>query len=171
MTTPSDFILSEEQKQAICGNLNEKQASRVRTWMALQETLNAGKFGDEMDAFFHPDMSYGNPSRPDLGSYQSWKTSPMELYKRFPPSAYVTIAAAANNDDEIWVHCKHHGKLTGGNYMGQEPKGQEINVEWFSTVTFEGDQIIKIFSIADVLGMMISVGVIDPSVMPVDPYK
>ena len=63
------------------------------------------------------------------------------------------------------------GKQTGGNYMGQPPRGQEINVQWFSIVKFKDEKIIRIFSIADVLGMMISVGVIDPSVLPVDPYK
>ena len=75
------------------------------------------------------------------------------------------------SDDEIWVYCHHHGKQTGGRYMGQEPRGQEINVEWFSTVHFKDDKIIRIFSIADVLGMFISVGAIDPKMLPTDPYK
>lgn len=72
------FTLSEEEKRGICAHLTLKQAERVRTWIALQETLNRGDF-KAMDAYFHPDFTYGNPSRPDLGSYQSWKTSPMEL--------------------------------------------------------------------------------------------
>lgn len=55
--------------------------------------------------------------------------------------------------------------------MGVAPKGQEVNVQWFSIVTFKADRILRIFSIADVLGMLISVGVIDPAKMPVDPYK
>jgi hypothetical protein len=55
--------------------------------------------------------------------------------------------------------------------MGIPPKGQEINVEWFSIVTFKGERILRIFSIADVLGMFVSVGVIDPKMLPVDPYK
>jgi predicted ester cyclase len=170
MTDISLFTLSEANKKEICAHLTPRQAQRVRTWMRLHEVLNRGDFA-AMDEFFHPDFTYGNPNRPDLGSYASWKTSPMELYKRFPPSAYRTIAATARGDDEIWVHCHHHGKLTGGNYMGVPPRGQEINVQWFSTVTFSGEKIIRIFSIADVLGMLISVGVVDPKTMPVDPYK
>jgi predicted ester cyclase len=152
-------------------HLSDRQKQRVRTWMSLQDTLNAGQFGDEMDAFFHPDMTYGNPSRPDLGTYQSWKTSPRELYSRFPPSHYRTIDAWAKGDDEVCVYCHHYGRLTGGRYMGMEPQGQEINVEWYSTVNFQEDKIIRIYSIADVLGMMIAVGRIDPAVMPIDPYR
>jgi predicted ester cyclase len=170
MPNLADFTLSETTKQQICAHLTPRQAERARTWMRLQETLNRGDFV-AMDGFFTPDFTYGNPSRPDLGSYASWKTSPMELFKRFPPSAYRTIAVTARNDDEIWVYCEHYGKLTGGNYMGIPPKGQEINVQWFSIVTFTGERINRIFSIADVLGMLISVGVIDPTKMPVDPYK
>ncbi len=152
-------------------HLSEAQKANVRTWMRLQDTLNAGKFGAEMDAFFHPDMTYGNPSRPDLGSYASWKTSPEELYKRFPPSHYRTIDAWGKGEDEICVYCHHHGKLTGGRYMGVEPQGQEINVEWFSTMMFKDGLIIRIFSIADVLSMLIAVGVVDKGALPVDPYK
>lgn len=170
MVDMNQYTLSEAQKKEICAPLTPRQAERVHTWISLQETLNRGDF-DAMDRFFHPDFTYGNPNRPDLGSYKSWKTSPMELYKRFPPSAYRTIAATARSDDEIWVYCQHHGKQTGGNYMGVAPRGQEINVEWFSIITFWGEKILRIFSIADVLGMMIAVGVIDPSKMPVDPYK
>jgi predicted ester cyclase len=170
MLDPSAFTLTEEKKQEICAHLTPKQARRVRTWIGLQETLNRGDF-DAMDRFFDPDFTYGNPNRPDLGSYKSWKTSPMELYKRFPPSVYRTLAATARGEDEIWVYCDHYGKHTGGNYMGTPPKGREIHVQWFSIVTFKGEKILRIFSIADVLGMMISVGVIDASKMPVDPYK
>lgn len=170
MTVSSTSTLSEQRKKEICAHLTPRQEQRVRTWMSLQETLNRGDF-EAMDKFFDPDFTYGNPNRPDLGSYQSWKTSPMELYKRFPPSVYETTAATARGDDEIWVYCKHHGKQTGGNYMGIKPKGQEINVQWFSIVSFKGDKIIRIFSIADVLGMLIAVGVIDPKAMPIDPYK
>jgi hypothetical protein len=170
MVDMSLFTLSESSKREMCAHLTPRQAERVHTWIRLQETLNRGDFV-AMDGFFHPDFTYGNPSRPDLGSYQSWKTSPMELYKRFPPSAYRTISATARGDDEIWVFCHHYGKLTGGNYMGVAPRGQEINVQWFSIVTFRGERILRIFSIADVLGMMISVGVIDAAKMPIDPYK
>ena len=152
-------------------HLTTKQKANVQTWMDMQDTLNAGKFGAEMDAFFHPDMTYGNPSRPDLGSYASWKTSPEQLYARFPPSHYRTLDAWGKGDDEIVAYCHHYGKLTGGRYMGIEPQGQEISVEWYSTVNFKDGKIIRIYSIADVLGMMIAVGRIDPAVLPVDPYK
>ena len=151
-------------------HLTPLQKDRVRMWMALQDTLNAGKFGAEMDAFFHPDMTYGNPSRPDLGTYAQWKTSPEQLYRRFPPSRYRTLAATGLGDDQIWVHCHHYGKQTE-RYMGVEPRGQEINVEWFSTVHFKDGKIVRIFSIADVLGMLLSVGVVPASALPVNPYK
>lgn len=170
MVDMSLFAQTEKKSAELCAHLSEKQTQRVRTWLKLQETLNRGDFV-AMDAFFHPDFIYGNPSRPDIGSYESWKTSPQELYKRFPPSAYRTISATARGDDEIWVHCHHYGKQTGGNYMGIAPKGQEVNVQWFSIVNFKDDRIIRIFSIADVLGMLIAVGVIDPSKLPTDPYK
>lgn len=170
MVDMSLFTLSEEQKQEICAHLTPRQSQRARTWMRLHETLNRGDFV-AMDEFFHPDFTYGNPSRPDLGSYASWKTSPMELYRRFPPSAYRTLSVTAHGDDEIWAHCHHYGKHTGGNYMGVAPGGKEINVQWFSVISFRGEKIVRIFSIADVLGMMIAVGVIDPGKLPVDPYK
>lgn len=152
-------------------HLTPAQKRKVQIWMDLQDTLNSGEFGAGMDKYFHPDMTYGNPSRPDLGTYKQWKTSPKELYKRFPPSHYRTVDALGKGDDEIWVYCDHVGELTGGRYMGQQPKGQKIHVEWFSTVKFKDDLIIRIFSIADVLGMLIAVGVIDPKAMPIDPYK
>ena len=73
-------------------------------------------------------------------------------------------------DDEICVLCHHHGKQTGGNYMGVPPKGQEINVVWFSWLRFAGDKIVHIYSISDVLTMLQDIGVIDYK-QPVDPYK
>src|SRR5277367_3430362 len=170
MIDESVFVLSDAKKNEICGHLTPIQKQRALTWMKLQETLNRGDFA-AMDGFFDADFTYGNPSRPDLGSYASWKTSPEQLYKRFPPSHYRILDALAKGDDEIWVHCHHVGALTGGRYMGVEPKGQEISVEWFSTIKFKEGLILRIFSIADVLGMLISVGVVDASKMPVDPYK
>lgn len=152
-------------------HLTPSQQVKVRRWMDLQTLLNNGQFGDDMDAFFHPDFTYGNPSRPDLGSYASWKTSPMELYKRFPPAHYRTLSATALGDDEIWVHCHHTGRHTGGNYMGKTPTGNEFAIEWFSTVTFKEGLIIRIFSIADVLTLLIQLGIIDRGMLPVDPYK
>lgn len=161
----------QHMTDAQMAHLTPKQQERVKFWMALQDTLNSGEFGDKMDAFFHPDMTYSNPNRPDLGTYKQWKTSPEALYKTFPPSHYVTVDATAKGDDEIWVYCHHYGKQTGGRYMGQDPKGQEINVLWYSTVKFKDDKIFSIYSIADVLGMFIQVGAIDPKLMPTDPYK
>ncbi len=170
MINESDFVPTEAQKSEICRHLTPKQKQRALTWMKLQETLNKGDFV-AMDSFFDTDFTYGNPSRPDLGSYASWKPSPVALYKTFPPSLYRTLSVTGRGDDEIWVYCHHAGKQTGGNYMGIEPRGQEINVQWFSIVTFKGEKILRILSIADVLGMFISVGVIDPKLLPVDPYK
>ena len=54
--------------------------------------------------------------------------------------------------------------------MGVQPKGQEINVWWFSWLKFENDKIVHIYSISDVLGMLMDIGVIDYK-QPVDPYK
>jgi predicted ester cyclase len=153
-------------------HLTEKQKERVKHWISLQDTLNNGKFGEEMDAHIDTEkFTYGNPNRPDLGTYWEWKTSPEQLYHTFPPSKYSTLDATAKGDDEIWVYCHHYGLQTGGPYMGMEPKGQEINTLWFSIVKFEGDKIVHIYSIADVLGMMIAVGKLDENMQPVDPYK
>ena len=140
-------------------NLTPPQRDRVRSWLRLQELVSDGRFGAEMDALFDPAMTYGNPNRPDIGSYAQWKTSPMEMYERFQPCRYRTVYATGNGDDEIWVHSRHIGRQVG-RYMGIEPCGQEINVGWFSIVNFRGPVITRIFSIADVLGMLISVGAI-----------
>lgn len=152
-------------------DLTDRQRENVKTWARLQSLLNEGKFGEEMDAFFHPDFTYSNPSRPDLGTYASWKTSPMEMRRRFPPAHYHLIDATAKGDDEIWVLCEQVGKHTGGNYMGKAPTGNEFAVQWFSIVSFRDGKIVKIFSIADVLSQLIQIGVIAPNFLPVDPYK
>jgi hypothetical protein len=152
-------------------HLTDPQRTNVRIWMRLQDTLNRGQFGDEMDDYFHPQFTYGNPSRPDLGSYASWKTSPKELFKRFPPSHYRTLDAVGKGDQEIWVHCHHTGRHLGGNYMGRPPTGNEFAIEWFSTVRFKDGKIIRIFSIADVLTMLIRLEIIDAKLLPVDPYR
>src|SRR5277367_6776336 len=170
MFNASDFTLSEPTKNKITGHLTPAQKQRALTWMKLQETLNKGDFV-AMDDFFDADFTYGNPSRPDLGTYAQWKTSPVALFKTFPPCLYRTLSVTARSDDEIWVYCEHVGKQTGGNYMGVPPTGQEIKVQWVSIFTFKGKKILRIFSIADVLGMFIGVGAIDPKMMPVDPYK
>jgi predicted ester cyclase len=68
------------------------------------------------------------------------------------------------------VLCHHHGKHTGGNYMGIKPTGNDLNVVWFSWLRFEGDKIVHIYSISDVYSMLIDIGVI-AAPQPVDPYK
>jgi len=70
---------------------------------------------------------------------------------------------------EITVLCHHWGRHTGGRYWGHEPSGREINVYWYSTVTYKDDKIFHIHSIADVLSMLQGLGVIDVK-MPADPY-
>jgi hypothetical protein len=165
----ADFKLSPAKRASITAGLTPKQAAMVNHWMDLHEVLNRGDFKG-MDAYFHPEMTYSNPNRPDLGTYAVWKTSPQGLYKTFPPSVYRTLKAWGRGDDEICVLCHHYGKQTGGPYMGVPPKGQEINVHWFSWIKFKDDKIIHIYSISDVLGMLIDIGVIDYK-QPVDPYK
>lgn len=160
----------EHMTQAERTHLSPTQNKRLQFWMDLQNTLNDGKFGAEMDAFFHPEFTYANPNRPDLGSYQQWKTSPEALYNTFPPSKYATIDAVAKNDNEIWILGHHYGKQTGGPYMGIPAKGQEINVKWFSIVRFKDDKIVHIYSISDVLSMLQGIGVKE-IMQPVDPYK
>lgn len=150
--------------------LTPRQRERLKIWTDLQATLNRGDFV-KMDEYFADNFTYSNPNRPDLGTYKQWKTSPVELYKRFPPSHYETLAASGYDDDQIWVFCHHYGAMTGGRYMGIEPQGQEISVHWFSIVKFSGEKILSIYSIADVLGMFTQVGAIDLKSLAVDPYR
>ncbi|MPS67282.1 MAG: hypothetical protein E2586_02130 [Novosphingobium sp.] len=149
--------------------LTDAQKKMVKHWTDLQETLNAGDF-EGMDRFFHSDFRYGNPNRPDLGTYDEWKTSPVALYKTFFPAAYKTIDAVGKSDDEIWIYATHYCKHVGGPYMGVQPTGNEFQVNWFSIVKFRDEKIISIFSISDVLSMLKDIGVIDVP-QPVDPYK
>jgi len=149
--------------------LTDKQKQMVKHWTDLQETLNAGDF-DGMDRFFHPDFRYGNPNRPDLGTYEQWKTSPVALYKTFFPAAYKTIDAVGKGEDEIWIYATHYCKHVGGPYMGVQPTGNAFQVNWFSIVKFKDDKIVSIFSISDVLTMLKDIGVVEVP-QPVDPYK
>jgi hypothetical protein len=82
----NDFVLSETKKDDICRYLPSRQKQRALTRMRLQETLNRGDF-DAMDGFFDADFTYGNPSRPDLGSYASWKTC-----RRIPTSNSANVS-------------------------------------------------------------------------------
>src|SRR3546814_8807655 len=96
--------------------------------MFQQDVIKRGDW-DVMDKVFNTDtMTYVNPNRPDLGTYHFWKTSPQCLYKTFPPSIYLTLKAWGRGEDEICVLCHHHGKHTGGPYMGIQPTGNELNV-------------------------------------------
>jgi predicted ester cyclase len=168
--TQADFVLSKEVRAKITEGLTTRQAFMVNHWMDLHDALNKGDW-DAMDKFFDTDkMSYGNPNRPDLGTYWSWKTSPQGLYKTFPPSVYRTLKAWGRGDDEICVLCHHHGKHTGGPYMGVKPTGNQLDVLWFSWLKFEGNKIVHIYSISDVLSMLVDLEVI-PARQPVDPYK
>jgi predicted ester cyclase len=169
MANLADFTLSPAKRAEITAGLTPKQTKMVNHWMDLHEVINRGDW-DGMDRFFDPEMTYSNPNRPDLGTYKVWKTSPQGLYKTFPPSVYRTLKAWGRGDDEICVLCHHHGKQTGGPYMGVPPKGQEINVYWFSWLKFKNDKIVHIYSISDVLTMLIDIGVIEHK-QPVDPYK
>jgi hypothetical protein len=170
MTDVSLFKLSPEKRAEITKGLTPKQTKMVNHWMDLHETINRGDW-DGMDNFFDTaKMTYANPNRPDLGTFKQWKSSPQGLYKTFPPCLYRTVKAWGRGDDEICVLCHHYGKQTGGPYMGVQPKGQEINVWWFSWLKFENDKIVHIYSISDVLTMLMDIGVIDHK-QPVDPYK
>lgn len=143
--------------------MNQQERNK-KAWVDLQETLNNGDF-EGMDRFFHPDFEYVNPSRPDLTGYEAWKQSPMANYKTFPPCRY-SVKDIVAEGDKVWAHCHHYGKHTGGPYMGIAPTGNEVNVEWFSIITFKDEKILRIFSIADVLGMLIQIGAIDKSTLP-----
>ena len=170
MTDLSLFKLSPAKRAEITQGLTPKQAKMVNHWMDLHETINGGDW-DGMDKFFDTQkMTYANPNRPDLGSYKQWKSSPQGLYKTQFACLYRKDKAWGRGDDEICVLCHHHGKQTGGPYMGVQPKGQQINVWWFSWLKFENDKIVHIYSISDVLGMLMDIGVIDYK-QPVDPYK
>lgn len=168
--TDQDFVLSQVTRDEITSGLTPEQKTMVEHWMDLHEALNRGDW-EGMDEFFNTDtMRYDNPNRPDLGTYQAWKTSPQGLYKTFPPSVYRTLKAWGSGDDEICVLCHHHGKHTGGPYMGVQPTGNELNVVWFSWLKFRNGKIDHIYSISDVLTMLKDLEVIEVP-QPVDPYK
>ena len=165
------FKHSPERRAEVVQGLTEKQAKMANHWMDLfDQAFNVGDFV-KMDDFFHPDMTYSNPNRLDLGPYKQWKTSPVALYKTFPPSVYRVLEVYGRGDDKICVFCNHQGEQTGGPYMGVPPVGQKISVHWFSVLTFKDDKIVHIYSISDVLTMLIDIGVIDKDRQPVDPYK
>ena len=147
----------------------EQREKNKRSWAALQETLNRGDF-DAMDAFFHPDFVYDNPSRPDLRTFEAWKRSPVANYKTFAPSRYYVKAMVAEGD-QVWAYCRQTGVHSIGSYMGQPPSGKAFDIEWFSIITFKDGKIIRIFSIADVLGKLVQLGVLDRGNLPVDAFN
>ena len=169
--TEADFVLSKDKRAEINAGLTARQAFMVNQWMDLHDVLNRGDW-DAMDTFFDTEkMTYANPNRPDLGTYFQWKSSPQGLYKTFPPSIYRTLKAWGSGENEICVLAHHHGKHTGGPYMGVQPTGNQLDVVWFSWLKFEGDKIVHMYSISDVLSMLKDLEVIKDLPQPVDPYK
>jgi ketosteroid isomerase-like protein len=137
-------------------------------WRALQETLNRGDF-DAMDDFFHEDFEYSNPSRPDLKGYAAWKQSPMANYRIFSPSTYSVKRMVADGDD-VWALCNQTGTHNSSLYMGIEASGRSFDIDWVSIISFRDGKIIKIVSIADVLGKFVQLGVLNKDLTPVQPY-
>jgi predicted ester cyclase len=146
----------------------EQREANKRAWEQLQEVLNRGDFG-AMDAYFHPEFVYDNPSRPDLTTFEAWKRSPIANYETFAPSRYYVKSMVAEGD-EVWAHCRQTGVHSHGNYMGQGPSGKSFDIEWFSIITFKEGKIVRIFSIADVLGKLVQLGVLDRGNLPVDAF-
>jgi len=148
---------------------DENGARNMRAWGELQEVLNRGDF-DSMDRFFHPDFEYSNPSRPDLTGYAAWKQSPISSYRTFQPSHYSVVRMIADGDD-VWAHCRQTGTHSDGNYMGLDASGRSFDIEWFSIISFRDGKIVKIFSIADVLGKFVQLGVLDAKLKPTAAYE
>lgn len=166
---PWQLPMQEQINPASQDHLTDHQKKLLQVWVDNQETLNRGEF-ENMDQYFHKDFTYGNPNRPDLGTYDQWKTSPVALYKTFFPATYKTIDAVGKGDNEIWIYATHYCKHVGGPYMGVQPTGNEFQVNWFSVVKFKDDKIHHIFSISDVLTMLKDIGVTEIK-QPTDPYK
>lgn len=149
---------------------DESKAQRhMQAWKDLQEVLNRGDF-DAMDAFFHPDFEYSNPSRPDLTGYAAWKQSPVASYRTFQPSHYSVVRMTADGDD-VWALCRQIGTHSDGQYMGLDASGRTFDIEWFSIISFRDGKIVKIFSIADVLGKFVQLGVLDARLKPTAAYN
>ena len=168
--TMDDFKLSTEKRAEICSGLTERQTFMVNQWMKIHDQLNVGNF-QALREFCDPEkMTYDNPNRPDLGDFEEWSTSPEGLFKTFPPCTYRTLKAWGSGENEVCTLNHHYGKQDVHPYMGVPAKGQEINVMWFSWLKFEGDKIVHIYSISDVLTMFMDIGIIEAP-QPVDPYK
>jgi ketosteroid isomerase-like protein len=137
-------------------------------WRDLQAVLNRGDF-DAMDAFFHPEFEYENPSRPDLRGYEAWKQSPMANYRLFHPSRYAVKRMVADGDD-VWAYCNQTGTHSSGMYMGHSAAGKSFSTDWFSIISFRDGKIVKIVSVADVLGKFVQLGVLSKDLTPIKPY-
>ena len=134
--TLEDFKLSPAKRAEITDGLTERQTFMVTQWMDLHDKLNVGDWTGFDQFMDKSKMTYDNPNRPDLGTFEEWSTSPMALFTTFPPSVYRTLKAWGKGDDEICVLNHHHGKHTGGPYMGVPPTGNQLDVLPIANVAF-----------------------------------
>lgn len=148
----------------------EQQRHNMEVWRLMQEISTSGRW-PEMDELIHEEFQYVNPSRPDLRGYQGWKASPMRLHEIFRPCNYSILEMTVEGDDKVWALCRFQGRHVGGRYMGLEPTGKSVDNEWISIIHFKDGKIVRIKSISDVLGRFIQLGVLDKSLLPVDPYR
>ena len=168
--TPEDFNMTSAKRADITEGLTERQTFMANRWMDVLGVVSEGRWEEFNTLFDTEKMTYSNPNRPDMGTFDVWSAGARELFKTFPPCIYRALKVWGRGDDEICTFNHHYGKHTGGPYMGVQPTGNELNVLWFSWLKFEGDKIVHIYSISDVLSMLIDLEVIDAP-QPVDPYK
>ena len=168
--TLEDFNMTPAKRAELTEGLTERQTFMANRWMDVLSVVSEGRWEEFENLFDTEKMTYANPNRPDLGSFPAWAAGARELYKTFPPCVYRALNVWARGDDEICTFNHHHGKHTGGPYMGVQPTGNQLDVLWFSRIKFEGDKIVHIYSISDVLSMLIDLEVISAP-QPVDPYK
>lgn len=168
--TLEDFNITEAKRAELTQGLTERQAFMANRWMDVLYASSEGRLDEFQFLFDTEKMTYANPNRPDMATFAVWSAGARELFKTFPPCVYRPLEIYARGDNEICTFNHHHGKHTGGPYMGVQPTGNELNVLWFSIIKFEGDKIVHIYSISDVLSMLIDLEVISAP-QPVDPYK
>lgn len=168
--TLEDFSITDAQRETLTEGFNERQRFMANRWIDVLAAVSNERW-EEFDTLFDTEkMTYANPNRPDLGSFAMWAAGGKELAKTFPPNVYRPLEIFARGENEICTYNHHHGFHTGGPYMGVKPTGNELNALWFSIIRFEGDKIVHIYSISDVLSMLIDLEVISAP-QPVDPYK
>ncbi|MFA7554678.1 MAG: ester cyclase [Spongiibacteraceae bacterium] len=165
-----DFNLSDADRAGMCEGLTDRQTFMANQWMNIHVELNKGNFKALHEYCDTENFTYDNPNRPDLGSFAEWSESPEGLYNTFPPCVYRMMKVWGSGENEICTLNHHYGKQEKLPYMGVQAKGQEINVMWFSWLKFEGDKLVHIYSISDVLTMFMDIGIIEAP-QPVDPYK